>query len=146
MSENDVMNELARIESENMFNNGVLDIAKQPFVMAYNTFILNENYSINQKMTFLALKSFGGNKNNCYPSKETLAKKLSISKRTVTTVLKQLEELGAIVIINRYAESNRKTSNLYILADVDLNTGNFISNSLDTYRTLKENGVKVKGK
>ncbi|MGN1318550.1 MAG: helix-turn-helix domain-containing protein [Lachnospirales bacterium] len=142
----DIMDELARIQAEENINNGVVDTDKQPFVMVYNTFILNENYTINQKMMFLALKSFGGNKNNCYPSKETLAKKLSLSKRTVATILKQLEELGAIVIINRYAESNRKTSNIYILASIDINTGNFISNTLNQYRTLKETGIKVKGK
>jgi hypothetical protein len=143
---NDVMNELARIESENMFNNGVLDVAKQPFVMAYNTFNLNEKYTMQQKMLFLGLKSFGGLKNNCYPSKITLSKKLSSTVKTIERLLKQLEELGAILIINRYMESNRKTSNLYILADVDLITGDFIANSLDIYRPLKENGVKVQGK
>lgn len=142
----DIMDELAKIEAKDNISNGVVDTDKQPFVMIYNTFILNENYTVNQKMMFLALKSFGGNKNNCYPSKETLAKKLSLSKRTVATILKQLEELGAILIINRYTESNRKTSNIYILASIDINTGNFISNTLNQYRTLKEIGIKVKGK
>lgn len=142
----DIMNELAKIESENMFSNGVLDVAKQPFVMAYNTFNLNENYTMQQKMLFLGLKSFGGLKNNCYPSKSTLAKKLCTTVYTVERLLKQLEELGAILIINRRMESNRKTSNLYILADVDLTTGNFIPSSLDIYRPLKKNGVKVQGK
>ena len=140
------MNELARIESENMFNNGVLDVAKQPFVMAYNTFNLNEKYTMQQKMLFLGLKSVGGLKNNCYPSKATLAKKLSTTVYTIERLLKQLEELGAILIINRHMESNRKTSNLYILADVNLNTGDFISSSLDIYRPLKKDGVKVQGK
>lgn len=149
---NDLMDELARIEAERVynngsFNNGVIDTdTKKPFVMVYNTFILNNNYTVNQKMVFLALKSYGGDKNNCYPSKETLAEKLSLSKKTVYLVLKQLEELGAIVIINRYAESNRKTSNVYILASIDINTGNFVPSTLNQYRALKETGIKVKGK
>lgn len=141
-----VMDELAKAENKKILESGVIDTDKQPFVMVYNTFILNNNYTVNQKMVFLALKSFGGNKNNCYPSKETLAQKLSLSKRTVATVLKQLEELGAILIINRYAESNRKTSNIYILASIDINTGKFVSNSLDIHRPLKQIGIKVQGK
>lgn len=143
---NDVMNELAKLESEKIFNNGVLDVAKQPFVMSYNSFNLNEKYTMQQKMLFIGLKSFGGLKNNCYPSKTTLAKKLNTTVKTIERLLKQLEELGAILIINRYMESKRRTSNLYILSDVDLSTGDFIPSSLDIYRPLKENGVKVQGK
>lgn len=143
---NDIMNELAKIEIENTFNNGVLDVAKQPFVMVYNSFILNPKYTIHQKLIFQALKSYGGSKNNCYPSKETLSKQLNISIRKIADVLKELEELGAILIINRYMESKRKTSNLYILADIDMVNGDFIPSTLNQYRGLKENGIKVKGK
>lgn len=143
---NDVMDELAKIESEKLFNNGVLDVAKQPFVMVYNSFTLNSKYTIYQKMLFQALKSYGGSKNNCYPSRETLSKQLNISIRKISDVLKELEELGGILIINRHMESNRKTSNLYILADIDILTGDFVTNTLNQYRTLKENSIKVKGK
>lgn len=143
---NDVMNELAKIECKNIINNGVIDVAKQPFVMVYNSFILNEKYTITQKMMFLALKSYGGSKNNCYPSHETLSKQLYTSVSSVKRVLKELDELGAILTINRYMESNRKTSNLYILADINLNTGEFIKESLNPYRSLKKSKVKVKGK
>lgn len=143
---NDVMNELAKIEAESIFTNGVLDTGKQPFVMAYNSFILNEKYTMQQKVLFLGLKSYGGMRNNCYPSKATLAKKLSTTVKTIERLLKQLEELGGILTVNRYMESNRKTSNLYILADIDITTGDFIQNSLDIYKHLKKSGVKVKGK
>ena len=143
---NDVMNELARIESEKLFNNGVLDVAKQPFVMVYNSFTLNSKYTIYQKVIFQALKSYGGSKNNCYPSRETLSKQLNISVRKIADVLKELEELGAILIINRHMESMRKTSNLYILADIDIMTGDFVPSTLNEYRTLKINGVKVQRK
>lgn len=143
---NDVMNELAKIECESIFTNGVLDTGKQPFVMAYNSFILNEKYTMQQKVLFLGLKSYGGMRNNCYPSKATLAKKLSTTVKTIERLLKQLEELGGILTVNRYMESNRKTSNLYILADIDITTGNFIQESLGIYKHLKKTGVKVKGK
>lgn len=152
MKEYDVMDELARIEAEKLFNegnfnNGVLDTSsKPPFIMIYNTFTLNPKYTIYQKIVFQGLKSYAGAKVDCFPGKETLAKQLNMSLRKLNDVLKELEELGGILIINRKKESNRKTSNLYILADINITTGEFISNSLDRYRQLKKDGVKVQGK
>ena len=98
-----------------------------------------------QKMLFLILEGYAGVDVDCYPSKSSLSKKMGVSIKTIERLLKQLEELGALLIINRVMESHRKTSNLYILADIDLNTGKFIKSSLDVYQSLKGTTIKVKG-
>lgn len=142
-----VMDDLAKIQNKNFGKNGVINTSKTPpFVMAYNTFLMNEHYSGQQKMLFIILEGYAGTDVDCYPSKASVSKKMCISIKTVERLLKQLEELGAILIINRQKESNRKTSNLYILADINLNTGEFIPSSLDIYRPLKEKVMKVQGK
>ena len=124
----------------------VIDTQKMPFVMAYKSFLLNEEYTVNQKMLILVLKSYAGNKVDCYPSKSLLARQLKVTTKTIETVLKQLQNLGALLIINRITETNRKTSNLYIIADIDIISGNFIPDSLDMYRSLTASPIRIKGK
>lgn len=143
---NDVMDELARIHIDKIFGNGIIDTGRQPFVMAYNSFILNKEYSMQQKILFLALKAHAGANGDCFPGKDLLAEETKTTVKTVARLLKQLEEMDALLIINRRKESNRKTSNMYILADIDTNTGNFIPSSLDRYRYLKNLIVVDKGK
>lgn len=146
---NDVMDELARMGEKKSFNNGVFDTSSenQFFTMIYNAFIRNTDYSMYQKLIFICLKSHrGDNAFRCFPGTDLIAKELNISVRKVKTVLQELEALGGILIIKRKMESNRDTSNLYILADIDMNTGNFLSHTLDEYRYLKKTIIKVKGK
>lgn len=141
---NDVMDELARLGVE---GDGVLDLNKEePYVKSYVSFNLNPKYTMQQKMLFIALRSFQWNKADCFPSKATLAESLGTTIKSIERLLKQLEELGALLIINRKKESNRKTSNLYIIAEIDKKTGDFIPSSLDQFKYLKGQTVKVKGK
>ncbi len=119
---------------------------KTYFVQAENNFIRNPKYSINVKMVYLALQSYAGAVTSCYPSKNTLAKDLATSSKTIERVLKQLEELGAILVINQITENNRKTSNMYILADIDKNTGDFIKDSIKQFKCLTLEPIRIKGK
>lgn len=144
-----VMDELGKIQREKNFFNGTLDTSSenQFFTITYNSFIRNTDYSMYQKMIFICLKSHRGDKTfNCFPGTELIAKELCISVRKVKSVLQELEALGGILIIKRKMESNRDTSNLYILADIDMQTGKFLPNTLDEYRYLKETVITVKGK
>ncbi|MBS4841112.1 MAG: helix-turn-helix domain-containing protein [Clostridium sp.] len=117
----------------------------EPFVIAYNSFLQNKNYDMKQKSVFLLLKSYCGIKIDCFPSQKTLAEQLGVTIKTVKKVLDELVKLGGLLVINRITESNRKTSNLYILADIDIKTGDFIPSSLDKFRPLAEEGIRVKG-
>lgn len=145
----DIMDEMARIQTEKQFSTGIVDNSSENkwFTLTYNSFIRNTDYSMYQKMIFICLKSHrGDNAFRCFPGTDLIAKELCISVRKVKSVLQELEALGGLLIIKRKMESNRDTSNLYILADVDIMTGKFLPHTLDEYRYLKETVMTVKGK
>ncbi|OSA85386.1 UNVERIFIED_ORG: hypothetical protein B2H98_18515 [Clostridium botulinum] len=119
---------------------------KTYFVQAENNFIRNSKYTVNQKMVYLCLQSYAGAVTSCYPSKNTVAKDLNLSEKTVYTILKQLEQLGAIIVINQIKENNRKTSNMYILSDINKDTGEFIPDSIKQFKCLTLEPIRVKGK
>ena len=130
-----------------MAEGGLAGIFKKTyFVMAENTFIRNPKYSITQKMVYLCLQSYAGAVDSCYPSKETISKDLNTSTKTIERVLKELEELGAIIVINQITETNRKTSNLYILCDIDKDAGDFVPESIEKFKELSKEPIKIQGK
>ncbi|WP_252249167.1 helix-turn-helix domain-containing protein, partial [Clostridium sp. VAP23] len=118
---------------------------KTYFVQAENNFIRNSKYTVNQKMVYLCLQSYAGAVTSCFPSKSTVAKDLNLSEKTVYTILKQLEQLGAIIVINQIKENNRKTSNMYILSDINKDTGEFIPDSIKQFKCLTLEPIRVKG-
>lgn len=130
-----------------MASNGLMGVYKKTyFVMAENNFLRHPVYTVSQKMVYLCLQSYAGAVSSCFPSKTTLAKDLNLTEKTIYTVLKQLEEIGAIIIINQITETNRKTSNIYILCDIDKETGNFIPDSIAKFKELSQGSIRVKGK
>lgn len=130
-----------------MAESGLVGVFKKTyFVQAENNFIKNPKYTVNQKMVYLALQTYAGAISSCFPSKSTLSKDLNLSEKTVYTVLKQLEELGAILIINQITETNRKSSNMYMLSDIDKETGDFIPKSLEQFKCLTLEPIRIKGK
>ena len=132
----DIMDELA----------GLNVYKKNRFIQIENSFINNSQYSIYEKMVYMSLCTYAMDKNNCYPSQTTIAKNLSISRTMVIKAMQGLEEKNGLLIINRKTESNRKISNLYILAEVDACTGIFISGSLEEFKQYKNKIVIIKGK
>lgn len=116
------------------------------FVIAENNFIRNQKYTIKQKMIYLCLCSYTGNSGGCFPSQESIAKSLNVSIKTVYTTLNELENLGALLIIKQIKESNRRTSNLYILAEIDKDTGMFLPESIEKFKVLKNSPIKIAGK
>ena len=119
---------------------------KNRFIQIENSFINNSQYSIYEKMVYISLCTYAMDKNNCYPSQSTIAKNLNVSRTMVIKAMQGLEEKGGLLIINRKAESNRKISNLYILAEIDACTGIFISGSLKEFKPYKDKKVVIKGK
>ena len=130
-----------------LVESGLAGVYKKTFfVMAENNFIKNPKYTINHKMVYLCLATYAGAVNSCFPSKETISKNLNVTTKTIYTVLKQLEELGAIIIVNQITENNRMTSNLYILADINKDTGNFVPESIEKFKELATGSIKIQGK
>ena len=132
----DIMDELA----------GLNVYKKNRFIQIENSFINNSQYSIYEKMVYISLCTYAMDKNNCYPSQSTIAKNLNISRTMVIKAMQGCEEKNGLSIINRKAESNRKISNLYILAEIDACTGIFISGSLEEFKQYKNKIVVIKGK
>ena len=133
------MNIMDELQFESVFR-------KTKFIQIENNFINNPNYNIYEKLVYMSLCTYAFQKNNCYPSHSTLAENLGINRRTVIRTLKSLEEKDAIIVIKRKFQSNRKTSNLYILADIDNNTGEFIKDSIKEFEQYKDKEVVIKGK
>ena len=132
----DIMDELAAL---NVYK-------KNRFIQIENSFINNSQYSIYEKMVYMSLCTYAMDKNNCYPSQSTIAKNLNVSRTMVIKAMQGLEEKGGLLIINRKTESNRKISNLYILAEIDACTGIFIPESLKEFKQYKNKIVVIKGK
>ena len=132
----DIMDELA----------GLNVYKKNRFIQIENSFVNNCRYSIYEKMVYMSLCTYAMDKNNCYPSQSTIAKNLNVSRTMVIKAMQGLEEKSGLLIINRKTESNRKISNLYILAEIDARTGMFISGSLEEFKQYKNKIVVIKGK
>ena len=133
------MNIMDELQFESVFR-------KTKFIQIENNFINNPNYNIYEKLVYMSLCTYAMAKNNCYPSQSTIAKNLNVSRTMVIKAMQGLEEKGGLLIINRKAESNRKISNLYILAEIDACTGIFISGSLEEFKQYKNKIVIIKGK
>lgn len=91
---------------------------QRPFIMIYQDFLesdLLDNYF--QKLVYIYLKKFTDSKNQCYPSVKTISKQSGISVNKVKITLKELEEKGIIVKVNRNRPDGGKSSNLYTLYD-----------------------------
>ena len=131
-----------------LVENGLAGVYKKKtyFVMAENNFIKNPKYTMSHKMVYLCLSTYSGAVSSCFPSKSTMSKDLNTSVKTIERVLKQLQVLGAIIIVNQITENNRMTSNLYILSDIDKDTGNFIPESIEKFKELSEGSIKIQGK
>lgn len=114
------------------------------FIQVPNSFMRNENLTINQKMIYLYLWGYGIDLRPSYPSHATMKKHLGLSKPTIIEILKKLEELGGVYIINRIKKKTKaKTTNLYYLAEIDNKTGCFVDESLQMIRALYPEGNKV---
>lgn len=116
------------------------------FVIAENSLINNPNLTPVEKLVYLSLCTYAGKSNSCFPGQTGIANNLGYTRQTVNITIKSLAEKGGLLVIQQYTETNRKTVNIYILADIDQKTGEFIQESLDPFRTLAEKPVLVRGK
>jgi hypothetical protein len=69
-----------------------------------------------QKIVLLALADFAGERHECWPSMETLAKMASLTSRSVRSTIRALEDLGLVTTQVRVRPNGSQTSNVYTLA------------------------------
>jgi DNA-binding MarR family transcriptional regulator len=115
------------------------------FVIAENAFINNPNYTMTEKIVFLSLCTYAGKGKSCFPGQNGIAKNLGIARETVSRTIKSLVKKNGLLVIYQITESNRKTVNTYILADIDQQTGEFVPESLDMFRCLTQEPKRIKG-
>lgn len=56
--------------------------------------------------------------NDCWPSRETIARMCRCTRRTVDKALHELCDIGLVKKEKRYAADGRRTSNLYTVCDL----------------------------
>lgn len=93
---------------------------ERKFVKIYHDFLNNQLLGTDEKMVFIALKSFidfstdsGGTQGEAYPTIETLCKVSSLERKRVIKAIKKLEEKKIVKKTRR----GLTKSNLYILSD-----------------------------
>lgn len=118
------------------------------FKMIPETLILDERITKNDLLVYVGLSQFNNNKTKkAFPSIATLCKVSRLSKNTVKTALKHLEELGYIKIERRFDKAtNSYTSNVYTLLDVSEVEINSVCGEKVNYEEEIEEEVNVEAK
>ncbi|MFW6281705.1 MAG: helix-turn-helix domain-containing protein [bacterium] len=92
------------------------------FTKVQNEVLLDEDLSTVNKMVYVALSKFAGERNTCYPSKAKISKIASCGKTAVYNSIRTLEEKGYIVKQERKEKTEegkiRNKSNLYKIKDL----------------------------
>lgn len=103
-----------------MAENKVDDLRSKPFVMVTKS-VIDDTVHIRKgstKLVYAIICSHADNRtNDAFPSVQTIAEKACCSEHTVRRAIKELRELGLLIVENRYSEDGRQTSNRYILVD-----------------------------
>lgn len=107
------------------------------FIQVPNSFMRNPDLNIYEKSLYMYIWGYGGDRRGAYPSQGLMVKHLGISKSTVIRNLKSLEEKGGICILNRIKKATKeKSTNIYYLADIEVNDGTFIKKSIDIVKQI----------
>lgn len=116
---------------------GVYKNSQTYFIQVPNSFMRNTELNLYEKGLYLYIWGYAGDKKGAYPSHQKMMKHLGISKSTVIRNLKTLEEKGGICMLNRIKKDTKeKSTNIYYLADIDINDGTFIKESIDIVKKL----------
>lgn len=107
------------------------------FTQFTNSFRDREDLNGMEKILWLTLANFAGDKGQCFPSLNTISKLLDISINTLKKYLKKLEEKGGLYICERYDKATGKQlSNRYYVIDINYQTGEFDKSLLEPLKIL----------
>lgn len=128
------------------FQNGVYTPDREvPYQKVKHSFMRNRYIAPYEKLVYLCIMAYKGSHTIAWPSKASIAEDLDVSSKTVERTIKKLQDKGALIVINRIMETNRRTSNMYILAPINDN-GEFDIDSIDKFRDLDGETIRVAGK
>ena len=68
------------------------------------------------------LRRSDNNTRACFPSRRLIAKECRIDRKTVDSAIENLSALGLVKKIQRYRENGTRTSNLYYVADLSMDS------------------------
>ena len=68
------------------------------------------------------LRHRDNNTRTCFPSRRLIAKECRIDRKTVDSAIENLSALGLVKKIQRYRENGTRTSNLYYVADLSMDS------------------------
>lgn len=87
------------------------------FTMIDNDLVRSGRLKPYELAVYANLKSRKGNKQSAHPSHATIARETCMSLSKVKQCIKQLEELGLIVVNHRFLGPGKQTSNEYLIFD-----------------------------
>lgn len=68
------------------------------------------------------LRHSDNNIRTCFPSRRLIAKECQMDKKTVDSAVESLSALGLVKKIQRHRENGTRTSNLYYVADLSMDS------------------------
>jgi hypothetical protein len=86
-------------------------VSAHGFTQIPNVILRRQDLSVGAKLTYACLLSYGWQKDKCFPGQDTLAQDLGVSKRSIVSFLKELEQVGYVEKIRR----GLGKTNVYIL-------------------------------
>lgn len=100
---------------QNMRINSADPIARYGFTQIPNFILRNPDISSGAKTVYSLLLSYAWTNNLCFPGQERLAEHAGLSKRTVVTLMAELESVGLIEVERRgLGKTNLYTMNFVI--------------------------------
>lgn len=83
------------------------------FTQVPNFILVSKKVGVGAKLTYAMLLKFAWEKSYCFPGQDRLADDIGVTKRSVVTFLKELEQAGFVKIERRgQGRPNRYTLNL----------------------------------
>jgi DNA-binding Lrp family transcriptional regulator len=99
---------------------GLVDNRNINFTMIENEIIDHEDFTVYEKMTYVVLCRFAKD-GECFPSYETIAKRVGCSRQKAINVVKELCKKGLISKEQRKNDEDEYTSNIYYINGLDNN-------------------------
>lgn len=122
---------------ERMDENGGVIAPPNYFTQVPDMFVRRTDLNISEKILFIYIWGYAANKGAAFPSNKRMQEELGMSKNTIIKTLSSLEAKGGIYILNQFKKSNgQQVANLYFLAEVNMQTGEFDSKYLEMNKLL----------
>ena len=117
---------MSKTETSNVQKDSINDGRKFPYFQVSNSLVDRDDLTNNEKMVYIVLCRYAGNKDTAFPSYETIGKKAGVSKRTAITMIQNLKSKNLIKKterrITKKGNCKEYTSNIYTVLDCDVKT------------------------